>query len=309
MALPSVTSVFCSVHIWQKSWLDSCSQLQENTGSSSEEEEAEEEDVDVALKKEVAQLRASETKQERRFQALDSGANNVIFIRTQNIGKAFCSWCESVFQCFCLGFFFLIFVLFCFSVESDKLVHHILSDLHTTKKKKSRVILRMLPVSSLVASLDVHMRLNWCRIERCRRTVSRGVVESSEHSHDWSSKIVLLKWAIIWYWCIMTTTVKPLGFFSFFFQVTGTCKAFQEDMVKYLTTFLEPWFKTPSCATYQIAFKARNSNHNKRDEIIKSIAGRLVHFPCFSWLPVPVLKETNSFRIRLFYRPCGEDEP
>ncbi|CAI5681041.1 unnamed protein product [Oreochromis niloticus] len=142
--------------------------LQENTGSSSEEEEAEEEDVDVALKKEVAQLRASETKQERRFQALDSGANNVIFIRTQNI-------------------------------ESDKLVHHILSDLHTTKKKKSRVILRMLPV-------------------------------------------------------------------------TGTCKAFQEDMVKYLTTFLEPWFKTPSCATYQIAFKARNSNHNKRDEIIKSIA-------------------------------------
>lgn len=143
--------------------------LQENAGSSSDEEEAEEEDVDVALKKEVAQLQASGIKQERRFQALDSGANNVIFIRTQNL-------------------------------ESDKLVHHILSDLHTTKKKKSRVILRMLPV-------------------------------------------------------------------------TGTCKAFQEDMVKYLTTFLEPWFKTPNCATYQIAFKARNSSHNKRDEIIKSIAG------------------------------------
>lgn len=44
-------------------------------------------------------------------------------------------------------------------------------------------------------------------------------------------------------------------------------------MVKYLTTYLEPWFKTPNCATYQIAFKARNSSHNKRDEIIKSIAG------------------------------------
>lgn len=58
-------------------------------------------------------------------------------------------------------------------------------------------------------------------------------------------------------------------------QVTGTCKAFQDDMVKYLTTFLEPWFKTPNCATYQIAFKARNSSHNKRDEIIKSIAGTL----------------------------------
>lgn len=124
--------------------------------------------------------------------------------------------CLSVFL---FGLFFLIFVLFCFSVESDKLVHHILSDLHTTKKKKSRVILRMLPVSSLVASLDVHMRLNWCRIERCRRTVSRGVVESSEHSHDWSSKIVLLKWAIIWYWCIMTTTVKHLG--VFFFLLSG----------------------------------------------------------------------------------------
>lgn len=143
--------------------------LQDDAGSSSEEEEAEEEDVDVALKKEVAQLQASGTKLERRFQAMDSGANNVIFIKTQNL-------------------------------ESDKLVHHILSDLHTTKKKKSRVILRMLPV-------------------------------------------------------------------------TGTCKAFQDDMVKYLTTFLETWFKTPNCATYQIAFKARNSSHNKRDEIIKSIAG------------------------------------
>ncbi|TNN46186.1 THUMP domain-containing protein 1 [Liparis tanakae] len=85
-------------------------------------------------------------------------------------------------------------------VQSDKLVHRILADLHATKKKKSRVILRMLPV-------------------------------------------------------------------------TGTCKAFQEDIVKYLTTFLEPWFKTPNSGTYQIAFKARNSTHNKRDDIIKAIAG------------------------------------
>lgn len=150
--------------------------LQQAEASSSEEEEVadgaeeeEEEDVDTALKKEVAQIKASSGKQERRFQALESGANNVIFIRTQNL-------------------------------ESDKLVHHILSDLHTTKKKKSRVILRMLPV-------------------------------------------------------------------------TGTCKAFQEDMLKFLTTFLEPWFKTPNSATYQIAFKARNSSHNKREEIIKSVAG------------------------------------
>ncbi|XP_056265264.1 THUMP domain-containing protein 1 [Pseudoliparis swirei] len=142
--------------------------LQDKNGSSSEEEEADE-DIEAALKKEVAQLKASGVKQERRFQALVSGANNVIFIKTKNL-------------------------------ESDKLVHRILADLHATKKKKSRVILRMLPV-------------------------------------------------------------------------TGTCKAFQEDIVKYLTTFLEPWFKTPNSGTYQIAFKARNSTHNKRDDIIKAIAG------------------------------------
>lgn len=144
--------------------------FEKNGGSNSEEEEEEEEeDVDAALKKEVAQLKASGAKQERRFQALESGANNVIFIKTHNL-------------------------------ESDQLVHHILTDLHTTKKKKSRVILRMLPV-------------------------------------------------------------------------TGTCKAFQEDMMRYLSTFLEPWFKAPNKATYKIAFKARNSSHNKRDEIIKSVAG------------------------------------
>lgn len=142
----------------------------QSTEGSSEEDEEEEEDVEAALKKEVEQLKgSSQTKQQRRFQALESGANNVIFIRTHNL-------------------------------ESDKLVHHILSDLHTTKKKKSRVILRMLPV-------------------------------------------------------------------------TGTCKAFQEDMLKFLTTFLEPWFKTPNAASYQIVFKARNSSHNKRDDIIKAIAG------------------------------------
>lgn len=125
----------------------SWSQLKDNNGSSSEEEESEEEDVDVALKKEVAQLQATGTKQERRFQALDSGANNVIFIKTNNLGKhltlirvgviyilALCNLAINYFSCSLL--------------EPDKLVHHILSDLHTTKKKKSRVILRMLPVRS-----------------------------------------------------------------------------------------------------------------------------------------------------------------
>ncbi|XP_064814259.1 THUMP domain-containing protein 1-like [Oncorhynchus masou masou] len=135
--------------------------------SSSEEEE--DEDVEAALKKEVKQLKASSGKRQRRFQAMDSGANNVIFIKTRNL-------------------------------DPEKLVHHILSDLHITKKNKSRVILRMLPVS-------------------------------------------------------------------------GTCKAFQEDMDKYLSVFLEPWFKAPNQGSYQIAFKARNSSHNKRDDIIKALAG------------------------------------
>ncbi|KAM9819283.1 THUMP domain-containing protein 1 [Syngnathus typhle] len=144
--------------------------FEEEAGECSEGENAKEEvDVEDALKKEVAQLRAGGGRQERRFQALDSGANNVIFIRTRNL-------------------------------ESDKLVHHILSDLHATKKKKTRVILRMLPV-------------------------------------------------------------------------TGTCKAFPEDMMRYMSTFLEPWFKKPNHATYQIAFKARNNSHNKREDVIKAIAG------------------------------------
>lgn len=62
-------------------------QFEDNNGSSSEDEDAEEEDVDAALKKEVAQLQASGSRQERRFNALESGANNVIFIKTHNLGK------------------------------------------------------------------------------------------------------------------------------------------------------------------------------------------------------------------------------
>ncbi|XP_045566577.1 THUMP domain-containing protein 1 [Salmo salar] len=141
----------------------------ENFKEPEESSSEEDEDVEAALKKEVKQLKASSGKRERRFQAMDSGANNVIFIKTKNL-------------------------------DPDKLVHHILSDLHITKKNKSRVILRMLPVS-------------------------------------------------------------------------GTCKAFQEDMDKFLSVFLEPWFKAPNQGSYQIAFKARNSSHNKRDDIIKALAG------------------------------------
>uniref|UniRef100_A0A1A8S6C1 THUMP domain-containing protein 1 n=1 Tax=Nothobranchius rachovii TaxID=451742 RepID=A0A1A8S6C1_9TELE len=145
-------------------------ELQDNS-EPTEEKEDEEEDVDDALKKEVAQLKAQRTNEERRFQVLDSGAFNVIFIRTRNI-------------------------------DPNKLVHYILTDLYTTKKKKSRLILRMLPV-------------------------------------------------------------------------IGTCRAYQEDIVKYLTTFLVPWFKAPNSTTYKIAYKARNNNQNKREEIIKHVAGVL----------------------------------
>lgn len=66
-----------------------CSKLEDNDGASSEEEEADEDDVAAALKKEVAQLQAGGARQERRFQALQSGANNVIFIKTHNLGTCF----------------------------------------------------------------------------------------------------------------------------------------------------------------------------------------------------------------------------
>ena len=58
----------------------------EESGSEAEEGE-EEDDAEVALKKEVSQLRSSSQKHQLRFRALDSGANNVIFIRTTNLGE------------------------------------------------------------------------------------------------------------------------------------------------------------------------------------------------------------------------------
>ncbi|NXM94899.1 THUM1 protein, partial [Sylvia borin] len=140
----------------------------EETLSGSDREE-DEDDVEAALKKEVGQIRASTEQKLRRFQSVESGANNVVFIRTQGI-------------------------------EPENLVHHILKDMHTTKKKKTRVILRMLPIS-------------------------------------------------------------------------GTCKAFIEDMKKYTETFFEPWFKAPNKGTFQIVYKARNNSHMSREEVIKELAG------------------------------------
>ncbi|XP_069503272.1 THUMP domain-containing protein 1 [Ambystoma mexicanum] len=79
-------------------------------------ENDDEDDMEAALKKEVDQIRSTTERNLRRFQSVESGANNVIFIKTH-------------------------------SIEPEKFVHHILKDLYTTKKKKSRVILRMLPFS------------------------------------------------------------------------------------------------------------------------------------------------------------------
>ncbi|XP_005405083.1 PREDICTED: THUMP domain-containing protein 1 [Chinchilla lanigera] len=128
-----------------------------------------EDDVEAALKKEVGDIKASTEKRLRRFQSVESGANNVVFIRT-------------------LG------------IEPEKLVYHILQDVYKTKKRKTRVILRMLPIS-------------------------------------------------------------------------GTCKAFLEDMKKYAETFLEPWFKAPNKGTFQIVYKSRNNSHVNREEVIKELAG------------------------------------
>ncbi|NXC15885.1 THUM1 protein, partial [Corythaeola cristata] len=136
---------------------------------SGSEREEDEDDVEAALKKEVGQIRASTEQKLRRFQSVESGANNVVFIRTRGI-------------------------------EPENLVHHILKDMHATKKKKTRVILRMLPIS-------------------------------------------------------------------------GTCKAFMEDMKKYTETFFEPWFKAPNKSTFQIVYKARNNSHMSREEVIKELAG------------------------------------
>ncbi|XP_070811235.1 THUMP domain-containing protein 1 [Pituophis catenifer annectens] len=141
--------------------------------SGNEEEEEEDDDAEAALKKEVDQIRTSTEQKQRRFQSVESGANNVVFIRT-------------------LG------------VEPEKLVHHILKDMHATKKKKTRVILRMLPVS-------------------------------------------------------------------------GTCKAFLEDMKRYAETFFEPWFKSPQKGSFQIVYKARNNSHLSREEVIKELAGIVGH--------------------------------
>ena len=61
-------------------------QLGDPDGSDSDEAE-DEDDVEAALKKEVTQIQSSSKKRQRRFQAVDSGANNVVFICTHDVGE------------------------------------------------------------------------------------------------------------------------------------------------------------------------------------------------------------------------------
>ncbi|XP_055135367.2 THUMP domain-containing protein 1-like [Symphalangus syndactylus] len=70
--------------------------------------EGDDDDVEAALKKEVGDIKAFTEMSLRGFQSVESGANNVVFIRT-------------------LG------------MELEKLAHHILQDVYKTKK--TRVIL------------------------------------------------------------------------------------------------------------------------------------------------------------------------
>jgi len=81
------------------------------------DDDDEEEDIDAALDKEKASLQAAndKPKSDRRFQQVESGANNCIFIKT--------------------------------SIEAPgKLVEEIVNDLNETKVQKCRFILRMLPI-------------------------------------------------------------------------------------------------------------------------------------------------------------------
>lgn len=51
------------------------------------EEEEEDEDAEAALKKEVSQIQTSMKSRQQRFTALESGANNVVFIRSHGVGE------------------------------------------------------------------------------------------------------------------------------------------------------------------------------------------------------------------------------
>ncbi|XP_069702024.1 THUMP domain-containing protein 1 isoform X1 [Periplaneta americana] len=78
-----------------------------------------EEDIETALNKELKLLKAERKKlpNMRRFQVVESGANNCLFIQTT-------------------------------AKEPVQLVHHIMKDLEATRKQKTRFLLRLLPIEA-----------------------------------------------------------------------------------------------------------------------------------------------------------------
>lgn len=58
-----------------------------DTQDSLSEDEEDDEDAEAALKKEVSQIRSSIKTYQQRFSAVQSGANNVVFIRTHGVGE------------------------------------------------------------------------------------------------------------------------------------------------------------------------------------------------------------------------------
>ncbi|XP_022091488.1 THUMP domain-containing protein 1-like [Acanthaster planci] len=88
----------------------------DNDASSGSESESEPEDIEASLRREVAEMKQKREQKEMRFEAINSGAKNVIFIRTQ-------------------------------LVDPTELVHHIMTDIANTQTCKSCHIMRMLPVS------------------------------------------------------------------------------------------------------------------------------------------------------------------
>uniref|UniRef100_A0A672LY58 THUMP domain-containing protein n=1 Tax=Sinocyclocheilus grahami TaxID=75366 RepID=A0A672LY58_SINGR len=59
-----------------------------DTQDSLSEDEEDDEDAEAALKKEVSQIQSSMKTHQQRFSAVDSGAHNVVFIRTHGVGES-----------------------------------------------------------------------------------------------------------------------------------------------------------------------------------------------------------------------------
>lgn len=93
----------------------------QGTEEAEEEEDDSEEDLEASLKKEIDVLKKKRKNKQQRFQAIESGAKNVAFIKS--------------------------------TIDDPcHLVHHILTDIQQTKTSKSRHIMRMLPIQATYRS-------------------------------------------------------------------------------------------------------------------------------------------------------------